>query len=91
MRKLTATTIVRRGVETVVLHAGSELPAWAEGLVGDHVLEPEPAPNPYAEMKKADLLAEIDRRNADRDEGERIVPTSDKNDDLVAALVADDA
>lgn len=45
----------------------------------------------YAAAVKADLQAEIDRRNAQRGEDTRIVPASTKKDDLVAALEADDA
>lgn len=39
---------------------------------------------------KAEMKAEIDRRNADRDDEHKIVPASDKNDDLAAAIKADD-
>jgi hypothetical protein len=44
----------------------------------------------YSGLKKADLLAEIERRNADLDDDERIVPASERNVDLVAALEAND-
>lgn len=43
----------------------------------------------YQSMKVADLKAEIARRNADRDEADRI-STDGKKADLVAALEADD-
>jgi hypothetical protein len=41
MPKLIGNTIVRRSVEEspVVLRAGDELPSWASGLVGDHLLD----------------------------------------------------
>lgn len=45
--RLTATTVVAHPEtnEPTVLLEGSDLPAWAKGLVGDHLLEaPEPAP-----------------------------------------------
>jgi hypothetical protein len=43
----------------------------------------------YGAFKVADLRAEIERRNADRDEGDRL-PVDGKKADLVAALEADD-
>lgn len=45
----------------------------------------------YERATKADLQAEIDRRNTDRPEGDLIVPSGDTKKDLVAALEADDA
>lgn len=45
----------------------------------------------YAAAVKADLEAEISRRNAQRGEDTQIVPAGTKKDDLVAALQADDA
>jgi hypothetical protein len=56
-------------------HDGTDPGAGAEG---------------YEAMKVADLKAEIERRNADRDEADR-VPVDGKKADLVAALQADDA
>lgn len=44
----------------------------------------------YSTLKKADLVAEIDRRNENRDEDEKITTAGEKNEDLVAALEADD-
>lgn len=45
----------------------------------------------YSKFTKKELLAEIDRRNEEReDEEDHIVPENDKNDTLVAALEADD-
>lgn len=71
----------------VTLRAGDEVP---EGVtVGDHLTAAEASS--YSSMKKADLLAEIERRNADRDDADKIESESDKNADLVAALEADDA
>lgn len=48
---------------------------------------------PYSEWVKKDLQAEIDKRNAEREAAglEPLDPASDKNDDLVAVLEADDA
>ena len=43
----------------------------------------------YEAMKVAELRAEIERRNADRDEADQ-VPTDGKKADLVAALQLDD-
>ena len=78
----------------VALAAGTEVPEWAEGMVGDHLLvaddEAASEPEGYESLQKADLKAEIERRNADRDDADKIEPESDKNADLVAALVADD-
>lgn len=45
----------------------------------------------YTKLVKADLHAEIAKRNEGREEDNLIKPESDKNPDLVAALVADDA
>lgn len=44
----------------------------------------------YEESDYNDLRAEVARRNADREDGEQITPTSNKAADLIAALVADD-
>lgn len=48
---------------------------------------------PYTEWKKAELLAELGRRNQIRTENDRpsLEPASEKNADLAAALEADDA
>lgn len=43
MPKLTATTTVLDGFIARVLHAGQELPDWANGLVGEHLLDESPA------------------------------------------------
>lgn len=48
-------------------------------------------PEDYSGWVKKDLEAEIERRNAERDEDDQIVPDTDKNADLIAALIADDA
>lgn len=45
---------------------------------------------PYEEWKKAELLAEIERRNAERDDDDQISPEDEKNATLAAALNADD-
>lgn len=98
MATLTGTTVVRHPdtLAPIVLAAGAELPEWAAGLVGDHLIDsgedaPAEAGVDYSRMVKADLLQLIADRNADRDDEHQIVPESDKNDHLVAALTADDA
>lgn len=45
----------------------------------------------YAKLSKADLQAEIDRRNEEREDDEQIVRKGANKPDLVAALEADDA
>ena len=97
MPTLTDTTVVRHPdtLAPVVLTAGAEVPEWASGLVGDHLIAsaedvPAEAGVDYSRMLKADLLQLIADRNAGRDEEGQIVPESDKNDHLIAALTADD-
>jgi hypothetical protein len=57
MPKLTANTLVRHpGGEIVLLAADGDLPDWADGLVGDHLLDgpraqPAAAPQPPADTK----------------------------------------
>lgn len=41
MPKLLKHVPVRRGLDTVWLRPGDELPGWAVGLVGDHALAPD--------------------------------------------------
>lgn len=56
MPKLVKYVPVRRGLDTVWLSPGDELPEWAAGLVGDHALEdeaPEPAPLPEEDAPAA--------------------------------------
>lgn len=48
------------------------------------------APDAPKPPTKAELQSEIDKRNEGRDEADLIVPESAKNDDLIAALEADD-
>lgn len=94
MARLTGATVVRHpeSGEVVTLAAG-DLPAWADGLVGDHLIEAAQGDDvsPYAALTKAELKAEVDKRNADRDDDAKLAPESDKNADLIAALDADDA
>ena len=97
MATLTGTTVVRHPDThaPMVLAPGAELPEWAAGLVGDHLIDsgedvPAEAGVDYSRMTKADLLQIIADRNADRDEEGQIVTESNKNDHLVAALTADD-
>jgi hypothetical protein len=49
------------------------------------------AESPWAKVAKKDLLAEVEKRNAEREDDAKIAPASDKVDDLRAALDADDA
>lgn len=44
----------------------------------------------YDALAYNDLRAEVARRNAAREDGDQITPTSSKAADLIAALVADD-
>jgi hypothetical protein len=49
-RKLTG-NVVLRNPETAaleVLQAGQDVPSWASGLIGDHLLEDKPAPRKSA-------------------------------------------
>lgn len=54
--------------------------------------DPESTKRPYAKWVKADLQAEVDRRNADRESGDLIeVEGKGTAADLAAALEGDDA
>lgn len=46
MAKLSATTVVRHpeSGDPVPLLEGTDVPRWAEKLVGDHLIESEPKP-----------------------------------------------
>jgi len=46
---------------------------------------------PFKGVTIPDLTAEIEKRNQGRDEDKKIAPKGTKREDLVAALVADDA
>ena len=56
--KLTANVVLEHDGQIVTLLAGTDLPEWAEGEVGDHVLdrpaepEPEPEGKPEGEQPK---------------------------------------
>ena len=54
MPKLTGTTIVTNPVTYMaeVLPAGSDLPDWAVGLVGSHLLHAEPEPDDPDQAKR---------------------------------------
>ncbi len=90
--------------EPVVLKPGVDVPAWAEKAITNPKVwvdgpKADKAPqgdggagdSVYADLKAADLKAEIERRNADRDDDAKITPAGKKNADLIAALEADDA
>lgn len=88
------TWVVDSAGAPVLLEKGDDVPAWAADQVGDHLLEggSDAEPTPYEEQKIADLKAEVDRRNTERDpEGESYIrPEGRKQADLAAALRADD-
>lgn len=75
----------------------AEIPDWALEQIGAHAFEggekPEPqAAVPYAKRKKADLEAEVAKRNEGRDDDDLVVVEgTGKVADLAAALEADDA
>lgn len=92
MARLTANVILANPANSgsvEFLAEGSTLPEWAEGLVGDHVLDRD-EPVGHDAMKVDDLKAAIDERNEGRDESDVIVPDGTRKADLIAALVADD-
>lgn len=73
--------------KSATLPEGTKITGSAEliaRLTGKKVAEKPTSPT------VADLQAEIDKRNADRDEEHKIVPAGTKKDDLAAALKADD-
>lgn len=86
------------GVNAVAFGPDSgEIPGWALDQIGEHAFESGEKPGAgssgtdYSKSKKADLEAEIDKRNADRDEDSQIVPDEPGNKpELIAALEADD-
>lgn len=56
MATLVANTTVRdKGGFPVVLTAGSEVPEWAEGLVGDHLLTDNQKVTKHASGKSGDV------------------------------------
>jgi hypothetical protein len=98
--KVLGYTLVVRHPDTdapTALLAGKKVPSWAKELVDEGNLvdgtsdeddsSDDTSPKPPT---KADMLAEIEKRNADRSDEDKIVPTSEKNADLAAALKADD-
>lgn len=100
MPKLTAGVVVRHpdSGDVEFLPEGSALPEWADGLVGSHVLAVEAGSDSgngadvdYRNLTNAELSQLIEDRNAGRDETEKVVAAGTKKDELIAALVADDA
>lgn len=75
--------------------AAADIPngPWWDDYDPAKTVEPVAAPDEPAAPKptKAEMLAEIERRNEGRDDDAKIVPASQKNADLQAALAADDA
>lgn len=91
------TVIVRHpdtAAPTAVL-VGKPVPEWAADLVHPEDVERDKGGDKGGDSKpskptKADMLAEIERRNEGRSDEDKIVPTSEKNDDLAEALRVDD-
>lgn len=79
MARITVTEPVT-GVEVEVEADSPQAVAWGK---------PRKADKPKAPTK-AEMLAEIERRNDGREDDAKIVPASQNNDDLAAALKADD-
>lgn len=57
--------------------------------LGTEYVRADEATGGYADMKVADLRAEIERRNTGRDEADRL-PDDGRKADLIAVLEADD-
>ena len=79
--------------EGYVLH-GSTLYAPGDELPGDEQadeVQSTETVSPWAKTAKAELLKEIEKRNADREDDAKIAPASEKVGDLREALDADDA
>ncbi len=104
--KVLGYTLVVRHPDTdapTALLAGKKVPSWAKELVDegnlvDATSDDDEGTNGNAgdgdkpkPPTKAELLAEVEKRNADRSDEDKIVPVSEKNADLAAALAADDA
>lgn len=88
------TVIVRHpdtDAPTAVL-VGKPVPEWAADLVHPDDIEGDDkgSASKPAKPTKAEMLAEIERRNEGRSDEDRIVPASEKNDDLAEALRVDD-
>ncbi len=93
MAKVNGTTVLRdpATLRPVVLREGDDVPDWATGMVGDHLLDSAEAdPEGYEASKVPVLEAEVASRNTDREDDDKVVPASGKKADLIAALVADD-
>lgn len=94
MSAVLARTVVVRHPDTLAataLLAGEPLPDWASDLVGPDALDgADDSDGGYADMKAADLKAEIEKRNEGRADDAKL-STSGNKAELVAALVADDA
>jgi hypothetical protein len=91
MAKLTDNTVVAHpdtGAPTVLLK-GDDVPDWAKGLVGNHLVDVVDVDD-YDSLTVPDLRAEIDKRNADREDDAKL-STQGNKPDLVATLEADDA
>lgn len=67
-----------------------EPPATPDPGTPDPGTAAEPQKVDYTSWVKADLTAEIEKRNAGREADDVIEPEGTKNADLIAALVADD-
>lgn len=93
MAKLTGNTVVvGPDGQARTLLEGDDVPAWAADQVGDHLLDDsESGPSPYRDRKLVELKAEIDRRNADRADENKVDPQGRASiESYAAALEADD-
>lgn len=92
MAKVTESTwVVGENGAPKFLDKGTDVPAWAADQVGGHLLD-ESEPTAYRDQKMGDLKVEIERRNADRPEDQRINPEGRASiESYAVALEADDA
>lgn len=90
MTGLKYTLIVRNPEgDPVALLQGQPVPGWASNLVHADDIDGPADDGGFGSMTKDELKAEIDARNADRDDDAKIVPDGGNKPDLVAALEAD--
>lgn len=105
-RELAFTVVVHddKGAPHVFVRGATDVPAWAAKKItnpdawvggdagGSADAGGDDEPKPYSEWLKADLEAEVDRRNEGRsDDGLIEVEAPGNKPDLIAALEADDA
>lgn len=75
------------------LKEGDVVPTWAADQVGSHLIDDsDDEPTGYRAQKLKDLKAEIDKRNVDRSEADKVNPEGRASIESYAlALEADDA